>query len=161
MVLKPIKNVGINKLLFSKLRNGLLIKFLAMKRILILVLSAISLSACSNNDDTLKNDSELSGSWMLTNISCFCGFDAETNINDFTLQIRDAEKKITVQNPREDYFYIANSGTYTYSLNGDILRINGSDDFNYKIDGDILLLSRIDNPQIADDELDLTYKKVE
>ena len=125
-----------------------------------LLLSAVFLSACSN-DDSPKIDGQLSGTWMLTNISCFCGFDSETNFNDFTLRFKDSENRVVVQNPREDYFYIANSGTYNYTLTDDTLKINGSDDFKYIVDGDILILTRVDDPQIADDELDLTYKKVQ
>ena len=132
-----------------------------MKRILILVLSAVFLSACSNSDDNPKIDSELSGTWMLTNISCFCGFDPETNFNDFSLNFYNSGNSVIVQNPREDYFYIANSGTYNYTLTDDTLKINGSDDFKYIVDGDILILTRVDDPQIADDELDLTYKKIQ
>tara|TARA_R100000935_G_C2823058_1_gene160782 strand:+ start:764 stop:1162 length:399 start_codon:yes stop_codon:yes gene_type:complete len=131
-----------------------------MKKIGILLLSFIILSACSNNDDNTEVDAELTGTWMLTNIGCFCGFDPETNFNDFSLNFNASENTVIVDNPREDYFYIANSGTFEYSINGDILRINGSDDFKYTVDGDILTLIRVDNQQIADDELDLTYKKV-
>jgi len=132
-----------------------------MKKILILLLSVVVLTACSNDDDNPERDAELSGTWMLTNISCFCGFDSETNFNDFTLRFKDSENSVVVQNPREDYFYIANSGTYNYTLLNSTLKINGSDDFKYSIDGDVLTLTRVDDPQIADDELDLTYKKVQ
>ncbi len=98
---------------------------------------------------------------MLTNISCFCGFDPDTNFNDFTLNFKDSENRVNVQNLREDYFYIANSGTYDYTLSDGTLKINGSDDFKYSIDIDILTLTRVDDPQIADDELVLSYKKVQ
>ncbi len=131
-----------------------------MKKILIVLLSTIVLSACSKSDNP-KMDSELVGVWMLTNISCFCGFDSETNFNDFTLNFTASQNSVLVQNPREDYFYIANSGTYNYNVADGILKINGSDDFKYSIDGDVLTLTRVDDPQIADDELDLTYKKVQ
>ncbi len=131
-----------------------------MKNIFIVLLIAIFLSACSNSDDNPKIDAELSGTWMLTNISCFCGFDPETNFNDFTLQFKNSENSVIVQNPREDYFYIAKSGTYNFTLSNGILKINGSDDFKYIIEGDELILTRVDDPQIADDELDLTYKKI-
>lgn len=132
-----------------------------MKRILILALSLVFLSACSNNDDNAQVDSELHGTWMLTNIACFCGFDPETNFNDFSLIFNNSENTVIVDNPREDYFYIANSGTYQYNLNGDVIKINGSEDFKYKIEGNNLILSRVDDPRIADDELDLAYKKVQ
>ncbi|TVZ28009.1 hypothetical protein JM83_3093 [Gillisia sp. Hel_I_86] len=97
----------------------------------------------------------------MTNLRCFCGFDPDTTFNDFTLQFKDSENRVSVQNPREDYFYIAKSGTSDYTLSEDTLKINGSDDFKYTIDGDILILTRVDDPQIADDELELTYRNIE
>lgn len=130
-----------------------------MKRILILLLSVVFLTACSNDDNNPKIDAELNGTWMLTNISCFCGFDPDTNFNDFTLNFNASEKIVIVQNPREDYFYIANSGTYSFNLTEDTIKINGSDDFKYSVDGDILTLTRVDDPQIADDELTLIYSR--
>lgn len=130
-----------------------------MKRILILLLSVVFLSSCSNDDNNPKIDAELNGTWMLTNISCFCGFDPDTNFNDFTLNFNASEKIVIVQNPREDYFYIANSGTYSFNLTEDTIKINRSDDFKYSVDGDILTLTRVDDPQIADDELTLIYSR--
>ncbi|WP_157480583.1 hypothetical protein [Gillisia sp. CAL575] len=132
-----------------------------MKRILILALSLVFITACSNSDDNPKIDAQLNGTWMLTNISCFCGFDPNTSFNDFTLNFKNSENSVNVQNPREDYFYIATSGTYDYTLSDDSIKINGSDDFKYSIDGDKLTMTRIDDPQIADDELVLSYKKVQ
>jgi len=133
-----------------------------MKKILSLLIIVTSLSACSNDDDNLKMDPELNGIWVLTDINCFCGFDSETNINDFSLNFNNSENTVIVQNPREDYFYIANSGTFNYTLTDDgTLKINGSDDFKYMIDGAVLTLTRIDDPQIADDELELIYKRLQ
>ena len=132
-----------------------------MKSILIFVLSSVFLSACSNSDDNPKIDSELRGTWMLTNISCLWWFDPETNFNHISLNFNDSENSVIVQNPREDYFYIANSGTYNYTLTDDTIKINGSDDFKYMVDGDILILTRVDDPQIADDELGLAYKRIQ
>lgn len=132
-----------------------------MKKIGILLLSVIFLSSCSNSDDDSQIDAELSGTWMLTNISCFCGFDSDTNFNDFSLNFKDSKNSVIVQNPREDYFYIADSGTYNFTLSNGIIKINGSDDFKYIVTGDILTLTRVDNPQIADDELILNYKKIQ
>ncbi len=124
------------------------------------MLSGLFLASCSNSDDDPKIDSQLNASWMLTNIDCFCGFDPATNLNDFTLLFKASENSVIVQNPREDYFYIANSGSYNYTLSNDTIKINGSDDFKYSINGDLLTLIRVDDPQIADDELVLTYKSI-
>lgn len=127
-----------------------------MKKVLFVAIVFAMFTSCNKEEIT---DDRLNGTWMLTNISCFCGFDPDTNFNDFTLNFNASEKIVIVLNPREDYFYIANSGTYSFNLTEDTIKINGSDDFKYSVDGDILTLTRVDDPQIADDELTLIYSR--
>ena len=126
-----------------------------MKTSVLILFLSLTLFSCSKDDD---NEKQLSGSYFLVNVECFCGFDPDINFNDFKLNFVKGKNQLILDNPTEDYFYIADSGTYTYSINGDVITVN-SMSFNYKIEGDSLILTFVDEPQIADDELVLTYKR--
>ena len=105
-------------------------------------------------------DNQINGNWQLTNVYCFCGFDPEINFNDYTLSFAESSNMVTLYNPTEGYFYIAETGSYSYTLiDNKILKIAGAPVFKYTIENDILTLVLVDNPQIADDELTLVYKR--
>ena len=116
--------------------------------------------SCTSDDESIDG-SQLNGQWYLTNIDCFCEFYPSIEFNDFKLRFDDPEKVVYLNNPTEDYFYIAESGAYEYMLQeGSIIKIIGGDSFHYEVEGSTLFLTRIDDPAIADDELILTYQKV-
>lgn len=129
-----------------------------MKKVILFVFLAVSIS-CSNDDHPNKNP-ELNGEWYLANISCFCGFDEGVDFNDFTLHFDNSKNMLHLDNPTESYYYIAESGSYEYNLQGNIISIEGSDDsYRYEFEDSNLILTLIDEPEIADDELSLTYHR--
>jgi len=129
-----------------------------MKKLVYLFFLAISIS-CSSDDDNNEN-SELNGEWFLINISCFCGFDETINFNDFTLRFDNSENILHLDNPTESYFYIAESGSYEYNLQENIISIEGTgDSYRYYFEDSNLILTLIDDPTIADDELSLMYQR--
>ncbi|UJH92267.1 hypothetical protein LZ575_06855 [Antarcticibacterium sp. 1MA-6-2] len=129
-----------------------------MKNILFF-LSLMLFISCSSDEEPI-NDQQLNGNWFLTDIDCFCGFDSSIEIKDFKLRIDDSEKVLYLNNPTEDYFYIAESGAYEYVLEtGSIIKVIGGDSFYYELQGSKLYLTRIDDPAIADDELYLIYER--
>lgn len=104
---------------------------------------------------------ELIGNWFLIEAQCHCAFDDTIDLQDFKLRFDNSENLIQLNNPTESYFYIAESGRYKYHLEGNIIKIEGVEDsYKYEVKGTTLILTRIDNPLIADDELVLTYKKI-
>ena len=128
-----------------------------MKKVLFVAIVFALFTSCSKDEIT---DDRLNGNWQLSDVQCFCGFDPDINFNDFTLNFNESSKILILDNPTEGYFYIAESGSYSYSLqDGQILKIEGAQAFQYEITNNILTLILIDNPQIADDELTLIYKR--
>lgn len=130
-----------------------------MKKLILVFLLAV-LYSCSGNDDGDDN-SRLSGEWMLIKADCFCAFDDDINLQDFKLIFDDSGKTLHLENPTEAYFYIAETRTYRYDLEGEILKIRDLNHaFKVRTEGNKLVLTLIDDPQIADDELILTYQRI-
>ena len=129
-----------------------------MKKSFLILLIAI-ISACSGDDEGNQSP-RLSGDWMLISADCQCAFDETINLQDFKLRFDDSGNTLHLDNPTESYYYIAETGAYKYDLEGDILKISGlNNTFKFKTEGNKLVLTLIDDPQIADDELVLTYLK--
>lgn len=129
-----------------------------MKKVILFLFLAVSIS-CSNDDEPYK-DAQLNGEWHLVNVSCFCGFDETIDFNDFTLRFENSENILHLDNPTDSYYYIAESGSYNYSIEGNIISIEGSNaSYKYEIENSNLILTFIDDPAIADDELSLMYQR--
>lgn len=128
-----------------------------MKKIVFLLFLAV-FTSCSTDDDKSEN-LQLEGDWYLTNVYCYCGFDESIDFKDFKLRFDDSKNIVQLENPTEDYYYIAETGEYNYSLEGNILIIEDAEPYTYEIKGSTLILTYIDEPAIADDELVLTYQR--
>jgi len=126
-----------------------------MKKLILIFFLTCTLISCSKDDD---NQKQLSGTYMLMDVYCFCGFDPAIDFNNFKLNFVEGKNQLVLENPTEDYSYIGGSGTYNYAIDGDVITVNGMS-FKYKMDGDNLTLGFLDDPQLADDELTLIYKK--
>lgn len=128
-----------------------------MKKLTLLLLLIVAIS-CSNDDD--QSNSDLSGNWYLVNAYCYCAFDESLDLNDFKLHFDDSENILHLDNPTDSYFYINESGSYKYSIDGDIIHIEGANaSYKYEIQESNLILTLLDDPLIADDELVLTYTR--
>ena len=127
-------------------------------RINLLVVLTLMFYACNPDDETAIEDAVLEGEWILTNVSCFCGFDPGT---DFTLTRilfdTDNDKITVIQNGENTFFREA--GEYFYGGQGN--RIGFADDtvYSFEINDSLLTLIFQDNPQIADDEVSYTFKR--
>lgn len=94
-------------------------------------------------------------------VDCYCAFEEDIDLQDFKLIFDDSGNTLHLDNPTEAYYYIAETGAYKYDLEGDIIKLSGlNNTFKFKTEGNKLVLTLIDDPQIADDELVLTYQKM-
>ncbi|WP_281541459.1 lipocalin family protein [Maribacter aestuarii] len=128
-------------------------KFYLLFSVLLLLFS------CSKDEDGKDlEDASLEGSWVLTNVSCFCGFPEDNDFTETLLLFDTEENKVTVDN-RGKYEYFKPSGTYSY--NGEDNRIKFEDGRNYRfeINKEILNLIFMDEPNIADDEITYTLER--
>ncbi len=126
-----------------------------MRRITTILLLAIFAVSCSvdNQEEAIVNV-DLEGDWVLENVSCFCFFEPDTDFS--THRISFAGSKLTVIN-EGDHFFLTKSGDYDYSVEGNLITLPDGAQYRYQQEGEELLLSFVDEPQIADDEVSLTY----
>ena len=129
--------------------------FEIMRKITTILLFAILTFSCStdNQDEGVVNV-DLEGSWVLENVSCFCFF--EPNMDFGTHSISFSGSKLTVVNEGDNIFLTEN-GDYTYTVEGNLITLPNGAQYRYQQEGEELLLSFVDEPQIADDEVSLTY----
>jgi len=124
-----------------------------MKKILILFL--VVFSSCSNNDDEV-DDNSLNGEWTLTNVSCFCGFPDPPEFNLTQVNFNSDNNEVTVTNTGSQV-YFREDGTYSYTGNGNRIRIEGDRSYDFEILGNTLELVFVDEPNIADDEVSYSF----
>ena len=128
-----------------------------MRKLLIIATLISILSSCSNEE---IKDERLNGDWYLTNAYCFCAFDPNTDFKDFTLNFDNSKQTVSIANPAETYYFIAENGSYGYQLSNNEISFKGlTTSYKYSIENDVLTLDKIDDPQIADDELTLIYQR--
>ncbi|MRI00680.1 hypothetical protein GH721_09100 [Kriegella sp. EG-1] len=125
-----------------------------MKRISTILVLILTLYSCTKENVGVIN-TELEGKWILTNAACFCYF--EDNVDFSAHQITFLGSSLNVENSAEPKFLINANGEY--SVEGNIIILDSGAEFSYVVNGDKLELTAVDNPQIADDELVLTYEK--
>ena len=120
---------------------------------------AFLLLSCSKGEEGKEfDDNSLEGSWVLTNVSCFCGFPEDNDFTETHLLFDTEENKVTVDN-RGKYEYFKPSGTYSYSGEDNRIKFEDGRDYRFEINKEILNLIFIDEPNIADDEITYTLEK--
>ncbi len=128
-----------------------------MKKLLIIITLITIFTSCSKEE---IKDERLNGEWYLTDAYCFCGFDPEVDIKDFTLNFDNSKQAVSIGNPPDTYYFIAENGTYTYVLTDSEISFKGvPTEYKYSIENNVLTLDKIDDPQIADDELTLVFRR--
>lgn len=126
------------------------------KCLLLLCLICISLS-CSNDEVGELKDGKLAGEWLLTDVSCFCFFEEDTNFAETRLIFDTNENTVTVQNSGSNTFF-KESDTYTYTGEGTRIKFSDGTAYTYNIEGTLLQLDFVDNPDIADDEVLYSFR---
>ncbi|EAR02418.1 lipocalin family protein [Maribacter sp. HTCC2170] len=125
-----------------------------MKRVfLILTISVLFLSCTNDNDDNL--DTSLEGKWTLTNVSCFCFFGDNPDFSRHKITFE--KNNLNIENTGQFEFLTDAAGTY--SIMGNVITFSNGRQYTYVVKTDILELTYVDNPQIADDEIFLEYKR--
>jgi hypothetical protein len=128
-----------------------------MKEIVTLLFLTSIVFSCSNEnkDDTDVTLTALEGTWILTNVSCFCSFGENPDFSGHKLTFEGNNLK--VENSGQFEFLIDAEGIF--SLQGDLITLKNGLQYTYVLKNDELALSFVDNPQIADDEILLTYTR--
>jgi len=121
----------------------------------------IIILATSCDSEGTTDDAPLNGTWVLNNALCFCGFEDDFDFSAHQLTFDVDRSKVIVTNS-VNTFFITNgtSGEFDYTDDGTTLTI-GNAQYRYEFGetGNTLVLTFIDNPNVADDELMLFYSR--
>ncbi len=132
-----------------------------MRNFTIYLLLFTVLVSCEKFEEVnqFPSTSELQGKWELQNASCFCFFPDDFDFGAHKLEFDTTANQLIVENS-EETFFVTGAGTYPFVAENNRITIKGSIEYNYQIEGGTLSLTFIDNPQLADDEILLTYSKL-
>lgn len=124
-----------------------------MTKKIVYAFMACLMAGCSS-DDTIDPGNQ---KWVLDNVVCFCFFGEDFDFSTHTLQFNSETQTVVIENNESSQF-IAPAGTYTYSDNGSVIGIEGRE-YTYEETGNSLVLTYVDDPQIADDEVTYYYNR--
>lgn len=107
-----------------------------------------------------KNSENIEGQYILQDVSCFCYFDNY----DFTknqLWFFPKKNLLISKGDINDGIYLTNPNKpYEYQIYNGVLTLNEIDkEYTIEHDEEKIILSYIDNPAIADDEITYVFKK--
>jgi len=125
-----------------------------MKRITAILLLILFLASCTKDNDDVINV-ELEGKWVLTDVSCFCGFGENPDFSGHKITFEGSS--LIVENTGEFEFLSNVSGSYT--VEGNLITLKNGAQYTYVIEGTSLRLTFVDDPGIADDEVLMVYVK--
>ncbi len=130
-----------------------------MKKLVFCLLFVGVVFSCENSDDSTPTPIDLNGKWELQSASCFCFYPEDFDFSAHKIIFENDEGTLTIENSTETFF-ITGSGSYDFQIQDNKVIINNTWEFTFEIKGDSLIMSFVDNPEIADDEVTLTYKKI-
>lgn len=131
-----------------------------MKNLVFCLLFVGILSSCEDLDDNTPTPSDLSGKWELQSVSCFCFFNEDFDFSQHKINFDNDGSILTLENS-EETFFISRAGRYDFQVQNNKIVINDIGEYTFEIKGDTLVLSFVDNPEIADDEVTLTYERID
>ena len=129
-----------------------------MKKLLsLLAIFLIVLSCSSDNSETQE---DVKGQYILQDVICYCYF----NGYDFTknqLWFFPEEKLLVSKGDSNDGIFITKPNNPSkYIIKDGVLTLNESDsEYTIEVNQDEIILTYIDNPIIADDEITYVFKK--
>ena len=130
-----------------------------MKKFTVIFSIVLLLFSCSKDDEGKElDDVSLEGSWVLTDVICFCGFPQDNDFTQTYLLFDTDENTISVDN-RGEYEYFKASGTYSYSGSENRIELEDGRAYRFEIKQEELSLIFIDEPNIADDEITYVLEK--
>jgi hypothetical protein len=132
-----------------------------LKGVVILVFIT-SLSSClkENNLSNSQID-ELEGRWQLQQVSCFCYFeDYDFTVNELWISAKSSV--ILSRNQNGQPLGITDNEIVTpiRVRNKELTDLISNRSYTFDLDADVLNIHYIDNPQIADDEISYSFRRI-
>ena len=123
-----------------------------------LMLYFLFLLSCNN--ETIIETPRVEGQYILQDVSCYCDFDnydfTKNQVwffpdDDILVSKGDSKNGVFISKPNEPSKYQIYNGILTLNETGK--------EYTIELDEDKIILSYIDNPDIADDEITYVFKK--
>ena len=131
------------------------------KGVLILVFTT-SLSSCLKENDLSNSQiDELEGRWQLQQVSCFCYFeDYDFTVNELWISAKSSV--ILSRNQNGQPLGITDNEIVTpiRVRNKELTDLISNRSYTFDLDADVLNIHYIDNPQIADDEISYSFRRI-
>ena len=131
------------------------------KGVLILVFTT-SLSSCLKENDLSNSQiDESEGRWQLQQVSCFCYFeDYDFTVNELWISAKSSV--ILSRNQNGQPLGITDNEIVTpiRVRNKELTDLISNRSYTFDLDADVLNIHYIDNPQIADDEISYSFRRI-
>ena len=131
------------------------------KGVLILVFTT-SLSSCLKENDLSNSQiDELEGRWQLQQVSCFCYFeDYDFTVNELWISAKSSLVLSRNQNGQPLGITDNEIVTPIRVRNKELTDLISNRSYTFDLDADVLNIHYIDNPQIADDEISYSFRRI-
>lgn len=122
------------------------------------MLALILVLSCSKDEPRIVL-AQLQGSWILEGVSCFCYFPEEYDFTATEIRFENDQGILSVIHRGEEEHFLP-AGSYKFNITADsVLQVEGRG-YHINFKGERKLqLSYIDDPAIADDEVDYQFGK--
>ncbi len=121
-----------------------------------------SLSSCLKENDLSNSQiDELEGRWQLQQVSCFCYFeDYDFTVNELWISAKSSVMLSRNQNGQPLGITDNEIVTPIRVRNNELTDLISNRSYTFDLDADVLNIHYIDNPQIADDEISYSYRRI-
>jgi len=135
----------------SKLLKGVVILFFTT-----------SLSSCLKENDLSNSQMEkLEGRWQLQQVSCFCYFeDYDFTVNELWISAKSSVMLSRNENGQPLGITDNEIVTPIRVQNNELTDLISNRSYTFDFDADVLNIHYIDNPQIADDEISYSFRRI-
>jgi len=130
-----------------------------MKKLAFCLLIVSTLVSCNKLEDLESSPNELDGRWELQSALCFCFYPEDFDFGAHKIEFNNDEGLLIVENSTETFF-ISEAGSYNYQIENNKVVIKNTIEYTYELSGETLVMTFVDDPEIGDDEITLTYKKI-
>ena len=131
------------------------------KGVVILVFTTSLFSCLKENDLSNSQIDELEGRWQLQQVSCFCYFeDYDFTTNELWISAKSSVMLSRNQNGQPLGVTDNEIVTPIRVRNNELTDLISNRGYTFDLNGDVLNIHYIDNPQIADDEISYSFRRI-
>lgn len=132
-----------------------------LKGVIILLVTTGLTSCLKENDLSNSRVDELEGRWQLQQVSCFCYFeDYDFTVNELWISAKSSVMLSRNQNGQPLGITDNEIVTPIRVRNNELTDLISNRSYTFDFDANVLNIHYIDNPQIADDEISYSFRRI-